>query len=187
EPGGAGRFAEHVARLLEDGDGLAVMVGSGISAAVLPRVAGVLDLADEYAQNRPDGADLVAALHQARAEHDDVVSTYLAYRHEFAGWGSGTEFDVVAQEAVLRAYQPADGAPIPNHGRWQRVDEVLGERLERDLDSWLLPRGTAALGYLLANRPDLFYSRVLTTNIDPLVEIAIRRAGHDATTLTFHP
>jgi len=187
EPGGTGRFAEHVAQLLENGDGVALMVGSGVSVAVLPRLAGLLDLADEYALNRPDGGDLVAALQRVRAEHVDVVPTYLAYRREFAAWVSGTEFDVVAQEAVLRGYQPADGAPIPNHGRWQRVGEVLGERLERDLDSWLLPGGMAALGYLLANRPDLFYSRVLTTNIDPLVEIAIRRAGHDATTLTFHP
>jgi hypothetical protein len=187
KPGGAERFAEHLARLLGDGDGLALLVGSGLSGAVLPRIAGLLDLADEYAQNRADGGDLTAALQRARATHDDVVQIYVAYRREFAAWVSGTEFDVVVQEAVLQAYRPADGAPIPNHGRWQRVDEALGERLERDLVSWELPHGTAALGYLLANKPDLFYSRVLTTNFDPLLEIAIRRAGHDATTLTFHP
>jgi len=187
KPGGAERFAEHLARLLGDGDGLALLVGSGVSSSVLPRIAGLLDLADEYAQNRADSGDLTTALRRARAAHDDVVDTYIAYRREFAAWVSGTKFDVVAQEAVLKAYRPADGMPIPNHGRWQRIDEALGERLERDLDSWQLPHGTAALGYLLANKPDLFYSRVLTTNFDPLLELAIRRAGHDATTLTFHP
>src|SRR5205807_10478784 len=126
EPGGAARFAEHVIRLLENGDGVALMVGSGVSAAVLPRIAGLLDLADEYALSRAEGGDLAAALQRARAEHVDVVSTYLAYRRGFSAWVSGTEFDVVAQEAVLRAYQTAGGAPKPNHGHWPWGDEVLG-------------------------------------------------------------
>src|SRR2546430_16975705 len=121
---------------------MALLVGSGVSSSVLPRIAGLLDLADEYAQNRADSGDLTTALRRARAAHDDVVDTYIAYRREFAAWGSGTKFDVVAQEAVLKAYRPADGMPIPNHRAWQRIDGAAGQGIARQPHPRQLPHGT---------------------------------------------
>ncbi len=181
----ADRFVERLAQLIErTGDRVALVTGSGVTTGALPGVTGMLDLADEYVENRPDRVNLAGALRRAREETpDDPIRTYLAYRRAFAIWVSGDEYDVVAQEAVLRAY----GGPVPNHGRWQRVDAVLGERLENDLCGWRVPVGVAALGRLLASRPQRFTSRIMTTNFDPLLEVAIRRAGHAATTIAFHP
>src|SRR2546430_767537 len=54
---------------------MALLVGSGVSSSVLPRIAGLLDLADEYAQNRADSGDLTTALRRARAAHDAPTLT----------------------------------------------------------------------------------------------------------------
>ncbi|NJL29259.1 MAG: hypothetical protein HC897_15945, partial [Thermoanaerobaculia bacterium] len=50
-------------------------------------------------------------------------------------------------------------------------------QLERVAAAWALPEGVAALGRLIADCPATFGTAVLTTNFDPLVEVAIRKAG----------
>jgi hypothetical protein len=167
---------------------ITLFVGSGTTVAAVPLVEGMLALADDYAEYLPDGAGLVEALDRARADHPrNDIDTYLAYRRAFAAWVAGNEFDVVAQEAVLRAYQSTDPTALSSRGRWQRIEAPLGERLERDVDAWALPDGIAALGSLLAALPDRFNERVLTTNFDPLLEVAIRRCGGTATTVRLGP
>jgi len=44
---------------------------------------------------------------------------------------------------------------------------------------WELNPGIEALGKLVAHYPQRFGKTVLTTNFDPLIEVAIRRAGGD--------
>ncbi|HEU4423399.1 MAG TPA: hypothetical protein VFR67_12785 [Pilimelia sp.] len=177
---------ERLVHAVRRGEHITLIVGSGVTAPAVPTVSDMLALADDYAAGRDDKGDLTRALEQARATLDDPVALYVAYRRAFANWVSGTEFDVVAQEAVLQAYQPVDRtrSALATHGVWQRVDARLGERVEADLASWQLPPGMAALGRLLARRPAQFGNRLLTTNFDPLAEIAIRRAGGRATPLT---
>lgn len=176
-----------VSRLFElvSGDGaITVFIGSGVTGTAIPRRTGVLDLADEYAANRPSGSRLVDALRRVRSRRaNSEVAALLDYRREFAKWVSGDEFDVVAQEAVLRAYRPADPDLLSSRGRWKRVEAALGERLEADVDSWAVPDGLAALGALLVHRRDAFPNGLLTTNIDPLAEIAVMRAGAGATSV----
>lgn len=177
---------ERLVHAVRRGEHITLLVGAGVSGPVVPDVAGTLALADDYAAGRDDRGDLAQALEQARTASDDPHVVYLGYRRAFANWVSGNEFDVVAQEAVLQAYQPADRSrsALSTHGVWQRVDARLGERVESDLTSWRLPDGVAALGRLLAGRPAQFGNRLLTTNFDPLVEIAVRRAGGRATPLS---
>jgi hypothetical protein len=143
---------------------------------VVPTVSGMLAIADDYAENRPETAGLLAALRRARAEFDgEDVRIYREYRTAFAAWVAGNEFDLVAQAAVLRAYQPTvEGAP--GLRQWQRVEAPLGEEMERNNAAWLLPDGIAALGSVLA-RTELFRGRVFTTCFDPLMEVAVTRAG----------
>jgi hypothetical protein len=178
-------LVERLVRAVRRGEHMTLLVGSGVTAPAVPDVAGMLALADDYAAGRDDRGDLTQALELARAA-GDPWTVYLGYRRAFANWVSGNEFDVVAQEAVLQAYQPADRSrsALATHGVWQRVDARVGERVERDLDSWRIPAGAAALGRLLAARPADFGNRLLTTNFDPLVEVAVRRAGGRATPLT---
>ena len=52
-------------------------------------------------------------------------------------------------------------------------------QLEQDLDGWALSRGTRALGELLAQFPGRYPGPTLTTNFDPLLEIAVKLANGD--------
>ncbi|HEX5741681.1 MAG TPA: SIR2 family protein [Pilimelia sp.] len=183
---GSAELVDHLARAVRRGEHLTVLVGSGLTVPVVPGVPDMLALADDYAAGRDDLGELVASLAQARAAEQEPAAVYRAYHRAFANWVSGNEFDIVAQEAVLHAYQPAVRAqsPLATHGVWQRLDSRVGERIEADLDSWQVPDGVAALGRLLARRPAQFGNRLLTTNFDPLVEVAVRRAGGRASPLT---
>ena len=87
----------------------------------------------------------------------------------------------VIREAVLDAYRPLDD------GRRTRAlaghpEEHWGEcrALLDDLEGWRPLRGSvAALGDILVQNPARF-GRVLTTNFDPLIEIAVRKAEGQA-------
>jgi hypothetical protein len=168
-------------------DEITLIVGSGVSAGAVPRIGGVLRIADQYARGRSDDGGLRRALQQAREAlpGDAVAEVYAEYLRVFSEWVSGSEFDVIAQQAVLQAYRPPDrmASPLASHGLWQRIRLPLGERLENDLGSWQLPLGVHAAGHLLTRRPEEFGHRVLTTNFDPLLEIAVRSAGGQAITL----
>ncbi|MGA5301912.1 SIR2 family protein [Nucisporomicrobium flavum] len=172
---------------LQDADQITLVIGSGVTATAVPRVQGVLEIADSYAAGRNDDGALERALAQARAELVGArpVDVYRAYRRVFTDWVSGGAFDVIAQQAVLKAYAAPDPmeSPLATHGLGQRLDRAVGEGVENDRFSWLLPRGVQALGHLLASIPEAFDHRVLTTNFDPLLEIAIRDAGGRAVSL----
>jgi hypothetical protein len=160
---------------------IAFVLGSGVSAGAVPGVARMVDLADEFVSERIENPDLVAALQQVRAAHaDNPIDRYVAYKRTFTEWVSPVEFDIVVQHAVLQAYRPEVDPP----GRWERIGFQRGAQLEADLGSWRLPAGVEALGALLATRPADFGHRVLTTNFDPLIEIAVRRAGGRARSLS---
>jgi hypothetical protein len=148
---------------------IAFVLGSGVSQPDVPGVAGLLDLADRFVADRGEHPDLVEALRRARTARKPV-EVYIAYRRAFADWVSAQEFDVVMQHAVLNAH---DQEPT----QWERLSFQRAVQLENDLRAWTLPPGLAALGALLARGPGRFNFRVFTTNFDPLIEIAIRRAG----------
>ncbi|MEV4636490.1 SIR2 family protein [Actinoplanes sp. NPDC049548] len=172
---------------LHDADQITLLLGSGVTAAAVPRVQGVLDIADSYAAGRNDDGALERALAQARAElvGARTIDVYRAYRRVFTDWVSGGAFDVIAQQAVLKAYAAPDPmeSPLATHGLGQRLERGIAEGVENDRFSWNLPRGVQALGHLLARIPEAFDHRLLTTNFDPLLEIAIRDAGGRAVSL----
>lgn len=172
-------LVDELVRGIRNGEQVTLLVGSGVTAPAVPLLSQILDLAQRYAAGVGDEGDLARALAQARQEVGPAARTaelYVAYRRVFADWVSHGEFDVVAQQAVLAAYRPPDlfASPLATHGIWQRVTLRLGERVENSLQWWELPPGVQAIGRLLARRPDEFGNRVLTTNFDPLVEVAIR-------------
>ena len=77
--------------------------------------------------------------------------------------------DRVIQLATLRA---CDTSGVDERELLQRSAE-----LELDLDRWRLPKGQGALGRILAGMSLKLRGPVLTTNFDPLTEIAVRKAG----------
>jgi hypothetical protein len=172
---------------LRDVDQITLLLGSGVTAGIIPRVQGVLEIADSFAAGRNDDGALERALEQARAELVGArpIDVYRAYRRVFTDWVSAGAFDVIAQQAVLKAYAAPDPmeSPLATHGLGQRLERGVGEGVENDRFSWQLPRGMQALGHLLAQVPEAFDHRVLTTNFDPMLEIAIRSAGGRAVSL----
>jgi hypothetical protein len=86
---------------------------------------------------------------------------------------------------VLKAYTVPDPiqSPLATRGLGQRLERGVGEYLENDRFSWQLPRGLQAAGHLLAQTAETFDHRVLTTNFDPLIEIAVRSANGLAVSL----
>jgi len=57
------------------------------------------------------------------------------------------------------------------------------EDLEHDVNGWFLRPGVAALGKLISTYEHVFQRPILTVNFDPLLEIAIKRAGRGALTI----
>lgn len=96
----------------------------------------------------------------------------LAFDH-IKGWVDGADScNAVVREAVLRARMAPIPAPLP-------AAEALTQ-LEASPDGWYLGRAAKALGLLLTRHRARFGRIVLTTNFDPLVEIAMRSAGGHA-------
>ncbi|GIM97809.1 hypothetical protein [Paractinoplanes toevensis] len=165
----------------ENGEHITLVIGSGLDDQHVPRVSDVIRLADRFADGRNDDGDLQLALRKAREDCADPspAALYAQYRQVLAGFLSSDEFDAIAQQAVLQQYRPPDlyATALGRRGLWQPMTLRVGEELENDRESWRMPPSVRALGALLASHPDLFCQYVLTTNVDPLLEIAIRRAG----------
>jgi hypothetical protein len=191
-PAGEQELLDSLVASVANGEQITLLLGSGVTGTAVPRLPQVIELAERYAAGVGDEGELSQALAQARAElgaSPAPVDVYVAYRRVFADRLSPGEFDVVAQQAVLAAYRPPDlaASPLATHGIFHRVDMRLGERVENSLDWWELPPGVQAVGRLLARHPDEFGNRVLTTNVDPLVEVAIRCADRPAVSVPVAP
>lgn len=143
---------------------LAVVVGSALSVTRGAPNQGVPDvdtMIERIRMRMVDerlGEDFEEALREGKGSR---------YQEAFAFVQStlGAEaVDSIVREAVLEARLP--GAPALEDG-------------DGDGNSahWHLPRGTAALGRLLAAKDSRFTGPILTTNFDPLLSMAIEHAG----------
>ncbi|MGW6919005.1 P-loop NTPase [Kitasatospora sp. NPDC054939] len=78
----------------------------------------------------------------------------------------------IIRVAVLRAFDGISSKEastlIDNEAALQRIEERPG---------WLLDRGVRAFGELLLEMPEEIRGPVITTNFDPLIEIAVREAS----------
>jgi hypothetical protein len=166
-------------RSYQNGERVILVVGSALDDHAIPRVSDVVEVAERYADGRNDDGDLKEALRQARFSYEeDSFALYEHYHRVLLDWLSPDEYNAIAQRTVLDRYQPLDrhSSPLSSHGSWQPISQRLGADLEADEESWQIPPSIQALGALLAKHGDLFGNRILTTNIDPLLEIAVRRA-----------
>jgi formylglycine-generating enzyme required for sulfatase activity len=152
-----------------------VLAGSALTMPVgdipgVPTARGIVNMIrDELAGEAAARQALEQALKDAANPYQNAFETLNAWR--------GPEgVNRVIRKAVLKARLP--GAPrsadavlnamLPAH-----LDEC--EALEGDVTGWALSPGVAALGRLAA-RHGRFGQTILTTNFDPLVEVAITHA-----------
>ena len=76
--------------------------------------------------------------------------------------------NAVVRNAVLQARND----DIKNADKLSRRDL---EKLEQDVDEWVTPTGVLAIAALAAHFPELYGRLILTTNFDPLIEIALSK------------
>jgi plasmid stabilization system protein ParE/tetratricopeptide (TPR) repeat protein len=151
------------------------VVGSALSspvaqgAAGVPGVDGVIDLIRHEFED--DASQL--------AKFNDVVHATGASRYQEAFvFLQGRRGPQTANEIVRAAVLGAWTSTSPNIGGYNQTNsEELLRAMELDLQNWALGPGTQALGRLIAGYPDRFGRSLLTTNFDPLLEVAIRQAG----------
>src|SRR5438552_7941620 len=152
------------------------LVGAGLSAPVTSGAPGVFTtceiinlVRDEFAGDPGQLASLNQALDAAREKRYQAAFLFLQGR---LGQAAANE---IVRRAVLAA-RPKD-ASLPEAGASVRALSDDDLRLI-DLDRhWELNPGTEALGKLIAHYTKRFGRIVLTTNFDPLIEVAITRAG----------
>jgi hypothetical protein len=154
---------------------------SGPEAAPVFMIGSALSLAEESADRGVPGVRGMVAEVRARVlrenlnsgEFEDLISRAeeagnsgyeAAFAYLESRRGPGAVNDVI-RTAVLRARKP---------GALQAADDAA---LERDLDGWALTRGTRAFGELLAHYREKYPGPTLTTNFDPLLWVAVKKAG----------
>jgi len=99
------------------------------------------------------------------------------------GATDGQKYQAAMQFVIECRGQPAVDGLIREVVLEARLNPSFGvkpEVIERDVSGWSLRPGIEALGLLIKNYPAVFQRPILTSNFDPLLEIAIRRAGGNA-------
>ncbi len=162
------------------------LVGSALTmpsdgAPGVPSVPAMIDLirARVAAPKGTAPADRRAARKAADALSDALVqagdggSRYqVAFEQLKALVDGAASVNAVIREAVLQA------RTMPTSVDLHDVHALA--RLERSPDGWHLGPAVKSLGLLVAHHRERFGRLVLTTNFDPLIEVAIRAAGGQA-------
>jgi formylglycine-generating enzyme required for sulfatase activity len=142
--------------------GSALVAPSEPGGPGVPRVAGMVRLVLDHLGDKPqERKELEDQLTNGTGDYQKAFNFLRERRGQDA-------VNLLVRKAVCQAYLK----PLP-----ERLDDRACEALERDLDGWSLPPAVEALGRIVARAPEPFGSMVLTTNFDPLLEVAIRRAG----------
>ncbi len=90
--------------------------------------------------------------------------------------GGASAVDELVRGAVLEAHRACRAASIPNATNHNAVRRFC-EELEARHEDWVLSPGVEYLGRLTSEFQSFCGGVVLTTNFDPLIEVAIRRHG----------
>lgn len=151
------------------------------------------------------GAPLTAPYQQARGVAD-VAATVELIRNEFSGKKAHldkldaelslstnpyqTAFDFLTgragQDAANRIIKRAVSQALNStpDSNWSdtiaRLSNDQLRSLDEEIEVWTLSPAVNSLGLLIAKYPDRFGSMVVTSNFDPLIEVAIKNAGGSA-------
>lgn len=152
------------------------LVGSAITAPVsdtsagVPNVSGVIELIrKEFTADRQ--AELDDVLSVASNRYQEAFSFLLARR------GQNVVNNVI-KKAVWKARKtiPGDTSSAP-YVPDSSTSEQMCIEFDEEFIAWSLTPAVESLGKLAAYQPEIFGQCVLTTNFDPLIEVAIGAAG----------
>lgn len=165
-------LVRRLVRAFEEGGKVVFLVGSpltapeSLNAPGVPNVKGMIEL-------------IRSELGRDESELDNVDLSNLgtAYQSAFETLRRFCGLDAVnrvVRRAVMMARIDRDEKDIL-HKIITNPHMELCERIQYDQNRWYLRDGVAALGAILANYPRTFGQVVLTTNFDPLIEVAVER------------
>ena len=152
---------------------IAFLTGSGVSRGSVPMSAQIVE---QIRKSIADDVDLAAFDDHISKAKDDGERYQQAF--QWLGIRRDPGFrDRVIQIATLGACRIGD--VVDSAGGTIDARQLLARtgELELELERWNLPDGQAALGRILHGLPSGMRGPVLTTNFDPLTEIAVRRSG----------
>lgn len=148
---------------------ISLLVGSGLTTPHVPGVDGTLNLAQDLLSEAPED---VAQL--SRLDRDQPGSTRYSQALDVLFALRGQDFiNGLVRKAVLEAWHGSDCSTW-KHGI---PDDNECNRIEHKVSDWSLPAGVISLADLLVHYPSFRVGSVLTTNFDPLIEVAIRFVG----------
>ena len=156
------------------GKPIVFLVGSALTApatsgaAGVPGVDGVIALiSEEFDDERK--LELTHCLAGSDNPYQEAFRFLLGRRGPQAA-------NEVIRKAVASARNPADGNRASYVLNGSTSDQAC-RAFDADISGWVLSPGVAALGELAANYTDRFGRTILTTNFDPLIEVAIAASG----------
>ena len=146
------------------------LLGTGLTLPIIPGAASVIERAIQH--HRFDEAWLDDA-------GSDTGARYRLLMEKLRAKRGIDETTKLMQDCVLDAFTDEEGRDLQIHLRSETTDPLTTEKLNELMarnDSWQLSPAVDALGRLLTVTTVPPF-RILTTNFDPLIEIAARR--HD--------
>jgi hypothetical protein len=170
------RLVDALQRLLtaRHGPRLVVLLGAGVSVPTVSGVARLTRSAHEFADQagrprpRSDINEPVAASLDGQQLRIARYVEALQGIREVRGRDGLRAF---VQRSILRAND--QGITVGN----QPMPDRHFIALEHDVDGWRVPEGLLLLADILRTQGHRVHRYLLTTNFDPLLEVALRRAG----------
>jgi hypothetical protein len=157
--------------------GLAFCVGAGLTAPQVPGVDDALAWMRARFTSESDRRAFDASVHDKQGG-----LAYQAGASFVLGRRGQSDLNHLVRLLVLNAHRPTLEALAAGTLSDDAITPEDCTAAERDLDSWYLPAKVDALAQLVVANPSYAPGPVITTNFDPLLEIAIRRAGGVAVT-----
>ena len=137
----------------------------------VPGVRGMIELIrNEFDETHGERLALDAELRHAGERIYQVAFTFLQGRR-----GQQTANEIVCKAVLAAQVSRTNTAKIDFSDLASA--ETLCRALAANVSGWHLNPGTEALGTLIVNFSDAVGKTLLTTNFDPLLEIAIQKAG----------
>ncbi|NTX67750.1 hypothetical protein HUA74_44625 [Myxococcus sp. CA051A] len=163
------------------------VLGSGLTLPVVPGVEGVIDLIRREFAAEPESLARFMASLDAPLPSGQVNRYQAALRHLLHHRAGQDSVNRIIRHAVLQPVLSVEKARTEAAGQPWNEDAVLAGfdaaseqetyALEHAFDRWKLTPGVEALGKILTRYPAHFGRISLTSNFDPLIEVAIRKAG----------
>ena len=155
---------------IRSGRQITILAGSGITAPdsnrKTPGVPAVGGMIEKFFQQFPDPDE-------RKALEKTLLSAGPSSRYQAA-----TEF-IIQCRGQPSLNDIIKGAVLESRNVDAKTFKLDSE-FENDLDGWYLRPAVEAIGQLIAEHRHAFQKPLLTSNFDPLLEIAIKRAGHGA-------